>query len=239
MLWATFGAGLPTFVLICYGALLAASNPTLAHNIELDPLDSLGRLLPVWYPAPLIAATGLSLLSGVILAMYSGGFALQAAGLRLRRPLATLLVGVLVVLIAAFLALTVTDYVQLVRDLATTVAVPIAAWAGIFGSELMIRNRRFHAPSLLSRGGVYADARWGNLLALVVASVIGLGFLSATLPGLIWEGYLFTPLGIPLSGVVAHSDFGVLVALVLGILFPLVAGIPGIRKQEKAEATPE
>jgi hypothetical protein len=38
---------------------------------------------------------------------------------------------------------------------------------------------------------------------------------------------------------VAGSDFGVLVALGLGILFPLVAGIPGIRKQESAEVRPE
>ena len=45
MLWATFGAGLPSFVLICYGALLAASNATLAHNIAANPLDSL------WAPA--------------------------------------------------------------------------------------------------------------------------------------------------------------------------------------------
>ncbi|HEX4442103.1 MAG TPA: cytosine permease [Galbitalea sp.] len=239
MLWATFGAAVPSFVLICYGALLAASNPTLAQNIATNPLDSLGRLLPVWYPAPLLAATGLSLISGVVLSMYSGGFALQATGLRLRRSLSTLLVGVLVVIFALALAFSVTDFMQLLRDLATTIAVPVAAWAGLFGSEIMIRKRRFDSPSLLKRGGVYADARWGNLLALVLITVVGFGFLSATLPGLDWEGYLFGVLGISLKSAVATSDFGVLVALGLGILFPLVAGIPGIRGQERAERPPE
>jgi hypothetical protein len=171
--------------------------------------------------------------------MYSGGFALQATGLRLRRSLSTLLVGVLVVIFALALAFSVTDFMQLLRDLATTIAVPVAAWAGLFGSEIMIRKRRFDSPSLLKRGGVYADARWGNLLALVLITVVGFGFLSATLPGLDWEGYLFGVLGISLKSAVATSDFGVLVALGLGILFPLVAGIPGIRGQERAERPPE
>ena len=239
MLWATFGVAIPSFLLIAYGALLASSNATLAANIAANPLDSLGRLLPLWYPAPLLAATGLSLISGVVLAMYSGGFALQAAGLRLRRSLVTLLVGLLVVVIAFVLASSTTDFTQLFRDFSTTVAVPIAAWAGLFGAEIMIRKRRFDSASLLKRGGVYEDVRWVNLIALVVISAIGFGLLSAALPGLNWEGYLFTALGVPLSGQVATSDLGVLVALVLGLLVPLITGHGGIRKQEKATRDPE
>ncbi len=239
VLWASFGVALPSFVLIAYGALLAASNETLAANIAADPLDSLGRLLPVWYPGPLLAATVLSLLSGVVLALYSGGFALQAAGLRLRRSLSTLIAGVLMLLIAIIMSNALTDFSQLFRDLATTVAVPVAAWAGIFGAEIMMRKRRFDAHSLLNRGGVYADVRWVNLTALVVISAVGYGFLSATMSGLSWEGYLFSALGIPLQSQLATSDFGVLVALALGLLVPLVAGNPGIRAQEKATRVPE
>jgi purine-cytosine permease-like protein len=239
MLWATFGAALPGFVLIAYGALLAASNVTLAANIAANPLDSLGRLLPVWYPVPLLAATALSLLSGVVLSTYSGGFALQAAGLRLRRSLSTLLVGLIVLVIAVVIATMVTDFSELVRELSTTVAVPVAAWAGLFGSEIMIRNRRFDAQSLLVRGGVYPDARWGNLVALVVISGIGFGLLSARLPGLAWEGYLFTAAGVPLRGELATTDLGVLVALILGLIVPLIFGVRGIRAQEKAVRIPE
>jgi purine-cytosine permease-like protein len=235
MLWATFGAALPTFILIGYGALLAASNLTLAENIAANPLDSLARLLPVWYPAPLLAATVLSLLSAVVLAMYSGGFALQAAGLRLRRSLSTLLVAVLVVVIAALLALSGTNLTQLIRDFSTTVAVPIAAWVGIFGAEVMIRKRPLDSVSLLKRGGIYPDVRWVNLIALVGISAISYGFLSATASGLGWEGYGFTAFGIPLASTVAASDLGVLVALVLGLVVGAGAGTPAIRKQEKAE----
>jgi purine-cytosine permease-like protein len=239
MLWATFGVAIPSFLLIAYGALLASSNATLAANIASDPLDSLGRLLPLWYPAPLLAATGLSLVSGVVLAMYSGAFALQAVGLRLRRSLSTLLIGLLVVAIAIVLSTTVIEFSQLFRDIATTVAVPIAAWAGLFGAEIMIRKRRFDSTSLLERGGVYEDVRWGNLIALIVITAIGYGFLSATLTGLSWEGYLFSALGVPLQGQLATTDLGVLVALVLGLLVPLVGGRGGISKQEKATRVPE
>jgi purine-cytosine permease-like protein len=239
MLWATFGAALPSFVLIAYGALLAASNSKLAAAIAANPLDSLGHLLPSWYPVPLLAATALSLLSGVVLATYSGGFALQAAGLQLRRSLSTLLVGILVLLIALFIALTITNFSELFRDFSTTVAVPVAAWAGIFGSEIMIRNRRFDSQSLLVRGGVYPDVRWGNLTALVVISVVGFGLLSANQPGLSWEGYLYSLLGVPLSSQLATSDLGVLVALALGLLVPLAFGIPAIRGQERAVRVPE
>jgi purine-cytosine permease-like protein len=239
MLWATFGAAIPSFLLIAYGALLASSNATLAANIAANPLDSLGRLLPLWYPAPLLAATGLSLLSGVVLAMYSGGFALQATGLRLRRSLSTLLVGLLVVIVAIVLAGSITNFTQLFRDFSTTVAVPIAAWVGLFGAEIMIRKRRFDSTSLLKRGGVYEDARWVNIVALVVITAVGFGFLSATLPGLSWEGYLFTAVGVPLTSQVATSDLGVLVALILGLLVPLIVGRGAIGRQENATRVPE
>jgi hypothetical protein len=239
VLWASFGAALPTFILIGYGALLAASDRTLAENIAANPLDSLGRLLPVWYPVPLLAATVLSLLSGVVLAMYSGGFALQAAGLRLRRSLSTLLIAVLVIVIALFISVSATSFDQLVRDFSTTIAVPVAAWIGIFGAEVMIRKSPLDSKSLLERGGLYPDVRWGNIIALVGVTAIGYAFLSATAPGLTWEGYGFTALGIAPSSPIAASDFGVLVALVLGLVISLLMGTGAIRTQEKGKETPE
>jgi purine-cytosine permease-like protein len=235
MLWATFGAALPSFLLIAYGALLAASNPQIATGLATSPLDSLGRLLPVWYPVPLVLATALSLLSGVVISIYSGGFALLAAGVRVRRPLSVMLVGVVLLVIAAALAISITgmgDFTELFRDFATTLAVPVAAWAGIFAAEVMIRNRRYHTGSLLRTGGVYPTVRWGNLIALVVVTVVGLGLTSASVGWLGWQGYLLAVLGIPATSTLAATDLGVLVALVLGLFWPIVAGIPAVRRQE-------
>jgi purine-cytosine permease-like protein len=236
MLFASFGATLPAFLLIAYGSLLAASDPATARGLVTSPLDTIGHMLPGWYAVPLIAAVVLSLLSGVILSIYSGGFAIQSAGLRVRRSWATVLVGAVLFAAALTMTLTLNDVVPVFRDFATTLAVPIAAWAGIFAAEMMVRRRRFDSDSLLRRGGAYPTVNWVNLVMLIVASVIGLGLTTATVGGLGWEGYLFTAFGIPLKGEFAGTDLGVLVALLLGLLTPLVAGIPTIRQQELVRA---
>ena len=189
MLWATFGATLPAFLIIAWGAILAASSPTLGKGLASAPLKTIAELLPNWFPVPLLLAAVLGLLSSAIITIYSGGFALQSVGLRLGRAPATLIAAGLVLVMGVLLLLMGTDARGVTRDIATTIAVPVAAWAGIFCAEMMIRNRRFHAPSLLIRGGVYPDVRWINLIALVVITVIGLGFTTADVTGLTWEGY--------------------------------------------------
>ncbi|MET4705576.1 cytosine permease [Frigoribacterium sp. UYMn621] len=237
MLWASFGTTIPSFLLIAYGAILAASDPAIAKGLGSSPIDTIASLLPSWYPLPLIAATSLSLLSGVILSIYSGGFALGALGLKVTRSWATVIVGVLVFAVAIALGFTVSNVVTVFRDLATTLAVPVAAWAGIFSAEMILRRRRFDTKSLLARGGIYRDVNWLNFSMLVVASVIGWGFTSASLPGLGWEGYLFRAAGVPLSSALGSTDAGVLVSLALGVLTPLVAGISTIRRQELHQAS--
>jgi purine-cytosine permease-like protein len=239
MLWATFGTALPSFALIAYGVLLASSDPRISSGLASNPLVTLGRLLPAWYPVPLLCATGLSLLSGTVIAMYSGGFALQAIGLRLRRTGATFIVGVLVLVVAVVLTVSISNFTELFRDFATSMAVPVAAWAGMFAAEIMIRNRRFDSVSLLKRRGVYADVRWSNLIALIVITGLGLGFTSATVSWLSWEGFLFAPLGVAPNSQLAATDLGVFVALLLGLIFPIVAGVPAIRRQERAERPAE
>ena len=237
MLWATFGATLPAFLLIGYGALLAASNEAIATGFLQSPLDTLALMLPLWYPVPLIAATSLSLLSGITITLYSGSFALQAIGVRVPRHVGVLIVAALLGALALLLVFGVSGgIVELFRDAATTLAVPTAAWAGLFAAETMIRDRRFDSESLVTRGGVYADVRWGNLIALLAITAIGFAFTSATIGWLSWQGYGFSMLGMPLDGDLAGTDVGVLIALVLGLLVPIVFGIPAIRRQEAAKA---
>jgi purine-cytosine permease-like protein len=240
MLWATFGTTLPTLVLIGYGALLAASDPGIASGFLLSPLDTLAHMLPSWYPIPLLAAAGLSLLSGIVLSLYSGGFALQAVGLRVQRQWSIVILALPLGIIALVLTFGLTGGItQLFRDAATTLAVPTAAWVGIFGAETMIRNRRYASASLLRRGGIYPAVRWVNLVGLLVATAIGFGLTTATVSWLNWQGFLFTALKIAPDSAIASSDLGVLVALGIGLLIPVIAGIPAIRRQESAEVTIE
>ena len=237
MLWATFGAGVPPFVLVSYGGLLAASDPSLADDIARDPVAGLTRLgLPAWYPVPLLLAVGLSLISALVLTMYSGGFTLDALGVRLGRRWSTVIVAGAIAVAGVALALTVRDLDDVVRGVPTTLAVPVAAWAGLFTGEMMLRTRRFHQPSLLTRGGVYPDWRWPNLAMLLVASAVGLGFVSSSLPWLAWEGYLFRALGVDPHAGIGASNIGVVIALAVGLLTPMVSGIPAVRRQERAQA---
>ncbi|MGV8877168.1 MAG: purine-cytosine permease family protein, partial [Rhodoglobus sp.] len=232
-LFATFGATVPAFVLIAYGALLAASDPAIARGFLASPLDTLMLLLPGWYPIPLLLAAALSLLAGITLSLYSGGFALQAIGVHLPRQWAIVIVAVLLGVLAVVFAFGVGGGInELFRDGATTLAVPTAAWAGIFAAETMIRNRRIDATALTTRGGIYADVRWLNLSAFVVISALGFAFTSATIAWLSWQGFGFVLMGVSLDSALAGTDVGVLLALALGLLTPIVLGIGAIRRQE-------
>ena len=235
MLWATFGAALPPFLLISYGGLLAASQPGLAADLAHNPVRAFTQLgLPVWYPVPLLLAVVVSLVSAIVLNIYSGGFSLQALGVRLERRWSVLAVAAGIAVVGAVLLTVVPDFTG-VLGLPTTLAVPVAAWAGLFASEMMIRTRRFHPESLLRSGGVYPDWRWLNLIMLVVATVIGLGLVRSSMPWLQWEGFLYRLIAVNPDGDLGMSNIGVLVALGLGLVTPLVAGIPAVRRQENAE----
>ncbi|MER3390013.1 MAG: cytosine permease [Microcella sp.] len=239
VLWATFGATIPSFLLIGWGAVLAASNPFIAEGLVANPVDLLSRLLPLWYPIPLIAAIALSLVCAAALALYSGGFAVQALGARMPRPLAVLVLVVVSGALLAALLLVLTDLDTLFRDVLTTLAVPIAAWVGIFGAEIILRaatrSGRLHAPSLLRGGGIYPAIRWVNFVMLVVATAIGWGFTTAAVAGLQWQGYLWSLIELPVDDALLTSDVGVALALGLGLLTPLVAGVPGLRRLQRAE----
>jgi purine-cytosine permease-like protein len=237
MLWGSFGVIVPTLAILSWGAVLAASDPDLAEEMARAPLAALLGLAPEGLALPVLAASGFGLVAGTIVTMYSGGLALVAAGARVPRAAATVIAAVLVAAVALALLLLGSDTRDLVTDIATTVAVPVAAWTGIFASEMMIRLRRFHAPSLLAAGGVYPAVRWVNVIGLVVISVIGLGLVTARLAGFTWEGYLFSAFGLAPDSELASTDIGVLVALALGLLLPLVTAVPTIRRQERTRET--
>ncbi len=234
MVWSPLGTVAAPLVLIAYGAVLSASDRDLASGLVRDPVQAIASLLPSWYPLPLLAAIALSLISGVTISLYSGGLSLQALGLRVHRSVASVIVGVLVLAVSILIWVGSLGVLAVFRDLATTLAVPIAAWAGIMTAELMLRRRRFDSASLITRGGVYRDVNWVNLGALVVATAIGYGLTSATVAGLAWQGYLFRLAGVELRSDLGATDVGVLVALALGALTPFVAGVRAVRAQERA-----
>jgi hypothetical protein len=234
MLTASFGNALPVFALIVYGALLGASSPAIATGFVEDPIRTLSEIVPAGLLIPLTISVATGLLSGVVLSIYTLGFTVTALA-PIRREAAVLLGGVALGALAIVFALVAIDLSDIFRDLTTTLAVPIAAWVGVFTADVMIRNRRFDTRSLVQRGGAYPDVNWVNLVLLVAATVVGYGFTTASAGWLAWQGYLLGLVGIPPQGELGASDFGVLVALAIALVIALSVNIPAIRRQETAD----
>ncbi len=227
---------LPTVGLLGYGALLGASDPELAASLAANPAAALAELLPGWYAVPLVLAMAGSLLAGLVLVIYSAAFSVQAAGLAVQRQSAVVFVGLLLAIGAVALILAVPDLRTSIEDLIGTIAVPVAAWAGIFAGDLVLRARSLDAEDLLRSGGRYPKVIWGNVAALVLLTVLGFGLRSAELGALAWQGYLQQPLaalGVPVIDAVA-SGGGVIVALLLGLVWSLATAGPRIRRQQSA-----
>ncbi len=189
------------------------------------------------YGYPWLAAVlGVSALVSlaVILAMsqYSTNLGLHALGLKLRPIVAQPVLALLVALIAVLVVYTVrTDLAwQLVADYAVFFAVPVAAWSGIFASDVLIRRIAYHEISLSRTYGFYKSVNVLNVSGWFVATVIGLGLVDASSPGLSWLGYMAPSLTNPDYWL--STNFGVLVALAIGVLVPLATGIPRIKRQE-------
>jgi purine-cytosine permease-like protein len=221
MLWATFGATLPAFALIAYGAMLAASDPDLGAAMFADPVGAIAGLLPAWAVVPAALAIGGALASGAIIALYSAGLAVLAAGVNAGRPAATAISTVAVVIVAAAFTVGAVDGAMAgFISVLPVVVVPVAAWTGIVAGDAMVRTAPVPIASLLRRGGVIPDVVWGSVAGLVVLTALGWGLV---------DGAPFTGWLLPLLGdagtAIAAADLGVLVALVLAIPIGVLVGI--------------
>lgn len=208
--WAALGVGAGAIVLVVWGAVLAASDPVTADGMTDAPVRALLGTVPGWFAGPAVVAMLAGLLAGATVSVYSGGLAMETADARLRRPLATAVVATAAIVLAVVYALVGTDAPTLLRDGATTVAVPVAAWAGVFVARLATMSRRAAA-----RG-------WPDIAVLGIAVVVGWGLIGSTVAGLDWQGYLFRAAGMSSASEVARADAGVIVAFLVGLLVVVI-----------------
>lgn len=96
--WNTFGGALAPALLVCYGLALAGSDEDVLAGIGADPIGTLATLLPTWVLVPFLVAAILSLVSGAVLGIYSSGLTLLSLGVRIPRPMAALIDGVILTL---------------------------------------------------------------------------------------------------------------------------------------------
>ncbi|MEV6623868.1 cytosine permease [Amycolatopsis sp. NPDC051106] len=233
--WTTFGASVAPLVLLVFGLLLAGSSTELNGAIAKDPIGALTTLLPLWFLVPFALVAVLGLVGGAVLDIYSSGLALLSAGLRVRRPVAAFVDGVLMVAGTIYIVFFGGEFLGQFQGFLVTLGVPVAAWCGVMLADVLLRRRDYAERDLFDPAGRYGDVRPGPIALVLVATALGWGLVTNTAAGwLAWQGYLLEPFGLGgRDGSWAYANLGVLVALVLGFVVTLLTR-HRVRAQEAA-----
>jgi nucleobase:cation symporter-1, NCS1 family len=237
--WPAFGGSLPVLVLVGYGLLLCASSTTLSDAVSNDPIGGLATVLPDWFLVPFVLVSVAGLISGAILDLYSSGLTLLTLGLKTPRFVAAGIDGVLMILGTIYIVWIAADnFLGIFQGFLITLGVPMAAWAGVFLADLLVRRRDYDEPALYTAQGRYSAVGWPAVVLMAGATVIGWGLVTEPYgaKGLGWLGYLLDPLGFDggKTGAWAFASLGVPLALVIGFLGYLVVGAARVRSQERA-----
>jgi len=239
--WTTFGGALAPVVLVVVGLLLAGSSGSLNTAIQSDPIGALATVMPPWFLVPFAVVAILGLVGGAVLDIYSSGLALLSAGVRIPRPLAAGVDGVLMVVGAVWVVFFAADFINPFQAFLITLGVPVAAWCGVFVADVLLRRRAYAEGELHTSDGRYGSVRWGAIALVVIGSVLGWGLVTNTTAGaelVHWQGYLLGPFGLGgRDGAWAYANLGVLVALVVGFVGTLLTGGRAVRRQERLPVT--
>jgi purine-cytosine permease-like protein len=224
-------------LLLVAGLLLAGSDADLSAAIAADPIGALGTILPTWFLVPFIVVVVLGLIGGALLDIYSSGLSLLAAGLRVPRPVAATIDGVLMVLGTIFVVFFAENFFFEFQGFLITLGVPIAAWCGIMLADLGLRKRDYSEPDLFDPRGRYGSVQPVPLVLLAVGTVLGWGLVTNTYAEWLgWQGYLLEPLGLGgKEGAWAFANLGVLVAFLVGLLGTSALRGSAVRAQERAD----
>ena len=247
ILWNTIGGAAAPVVLVIFGLLLAGSDPALNTAIESDPIGALITILPLWALVPFWIVAVLTLVSGAVLGIYSSGLTLISLGIRIPRPAAAAVDGVILTAGTIWVAFFAQNFIGPFQSFLITLGVPIAAWAGILIADVLSRRADYDEQALFDPKGRYGSIDWTSVGTMVVASVIGWGLVvnsfAEDAPWNNWQGYLLEPLGLGTfvedpagaywDGNWAYANVGVLFALVFGFAVTWFARRSRIRAQER------
>jgi purine-cytosine permease-like protein len=240
--WNTFGGALAPMLLVAYGLGLAGSSKQLSEGIVNDPVGTLATILPTWFLVPFLVAAVLALVSGAVLGIYSSGLTLLSLGVRIPRPSAAFIDGVILTLGTIYVVFFAESFLAPFQSFLITLGVPLAAWAGIMMADIALRHRDYDDDDLFDSRGRYGSVDWTAVGTMVVASVIGWGLVINSFADAAswnnWQGYLLGPLGLGgKDGAWAYANLGVLIALVLSFLVTYVARRGTVARQESASPT--
>jgi purine-cytosine permease-like protein len=224
-------------ILVVFGLLLAGSNDELLAAISGDPVGALATILPPWVLVPFLLTAVLALVSGAVLGIYSSGLTLLSLGIRIPRPSAAAIDGVILTLGTIYVVFFATDFLGPFQSFLITLGVPLASWAGILIADILRRKKDYDDEALFDSRGRYGAWDWTSIVTMVVASVIGWGFVlngfADAAPWNNWQGYLLGLVG-GVDGDWAYANLGVFFALVLSFAVTWFARAGTIRRQEQS-----
>jgi len=232
--WTAFGGAIAPMVLLVFGLLLAGSSDELSSAIGADPIGALAGELDTWALVPFLIVVVLGLVGGAVLDIYSSGLALLTAGLRVPRPAAAFLDGVIMVAGSIYVVFFADNFFLQFQGFLITLGVPVAAWCGVMLADILLRRRDYAEPDLFDPRGRYGSVRPVPMLCILLGTALGWGLVTNNYASwLSWQGYLLEPFGLGgKTGEWAYANLGVLLALLIGFVVTAVADRGPIRRQE-------
>ena len=175
----------------------------------------------------------LSLVTTIAMSLRSSSMSFESIALKVKPSIASpiIAVGAFGLAVAGFSYLGASGFWFNLHGYAVFLAVPVAAWSGIFVADVLIRRIAYHEVSLSRSYGFYKAVNLTNTLGWLAAVALGWGLLKSDLVEFGWLGYLADLTSN--SEFWAQSNFGVVIAFAIGLLLPVSAGIPRIKRQEQ------
>ena len=231
VLFVSLAAGVIPLLVATFSLMVSSSTAaTFVGSFVTNPMTAMFAQLPSWASSIVLVSGVISMIVWFAAWAYSTSVSLSAISIRIRpalsQPILVLVTLALVYSVATFSTANLSEIFDAVIAIC---GVLVFAWAGIFVADISIRKIAYHEVSLTRNYGFYKSVNAVNLVAFVVAVALGLGFVTSTLSGFEWLGYLGN-----LSSAASWSEanVGVLISLGFSVLFPILFGRKRIRAQE-------
>jgi purine-cytosine permease-like protein len=197
----TLGAAIPSLVLMILGAAIATSISSAT-----DPVSGLSAALPSWFVIPYLLTVIPQTVTTNSFNLYSSGLTLQAAGLRIRRYQAVIVDSIVCLSLTTAIVFS-TKFNTIVSDFLLFTIVWLAAWAGVFGVDVLMRRNRYDGDELLDPRGPFSRNGGFNVRG-IAAFVAGMVASAMWLNTSVYKG--------PLSSAVGGSDLSALMGFFVG-----------------------
>jgi NCS1 family nucleobase:cation symporter-1 len=195
-------------------------------------IPTIAAAAPIWVFIGFVVAVGLSVLQLLANSIYSLAGSLASVGAKLPGAVSVLLLSIVLLAgtLVSSMLLATSSVLAMLIELLVLVSVVAASYSGIVVADALIRSRDYHEVSLTRDYGFYGRFNFANLIGFIFSVALGFGYLNGTGSLSSWTGYLgdFTPAIFDVAG----SNIGIAMAFGLAVLFPVLFGIPRIKKQE-------